>query len=299
MSGKTVQTMSANLSSIAGKRSAKCQSHRAHGVSRLLAPQCNAGVGNPAPGQAGRGHQRDAGSRADEREDRREAGVLGADLGLSGQHIRAERKHLVAQAMTIGEQQELVETDVRDIDLVFQGQWVSVRQRDPERLIVERGLGEACIGYRRCQDRRVEPPLDQFGFEDVRHVFGQPELDLGQTPGDRRQQHGRQVRTDGRNHAEPQWTGQRIDPGPGGLLDQVRRGEQPLGMADDLFARRRDPDGSLGAFEERDPQVVFELADLTAERRLTDMAGFCRATEVAQLGYCHGVSEIADVHQSH
>lgn len=61
------------------KRLAECQPNGAHRGSRLFPSERDPGVGNPTSGQAGCGHQRDAGTCADQGENRGEARVLDGD----------------------------------------------------------------------------------------------------------------------------------------------------------------------------------------------------------------------------
>ena len=41
---------------------------------------------------------------------------------------------------------------------------------------------------------------------------------------------------------------------------------------------------TTGALQQHHAQLVFQLADLTAQRRLADVAGICRTAKVAMLG---------------
>jgi hypothetical protein len=64
------------------------------------------------------------------------------------------------------------------------------------------------------------------------------------------QQDRREIRAEGRDHAEAQRPGQRIAPRRGRLLDLVRQGDQGARLGDDLLAQGRHPDAALGALEQ-------------------------------------------------
>jgi hypothetical protein len=63
-------------------------------------------------------------------------------------------------------------------------------------------------------------------------------------------------------------------------------------VAENLAADRSQVDALVGSFQERDAELFFELANLAAEGRLADVAGFGRAPKVAMLGNCDEITEI-------
>ena len=69
-------------------------------------------------------------------------------------------------------------------------------------------------------------------------------------------------------HADPQRARERIAPLRGDLAQRRGLVEHPLGLLDDLQADRRHRDLGAAAFEERDTEIVLELANGHRQRRL-------------------------------
>ena len=53
---------------------------------------------------------------------------------------------------------------------------------------------------------------------------------------------------------------------------------------------------ALGAMEERDPKLFFELPDLMAERRLAEIQPFGGAAEVERFGQRDDVAKVSQLH---
>ena len=170
--------------------------------------------------------------------------------------------------------------------LIIDGQRMIAGQGDPERLVEQHDFREAAVGGIRCDDRRVDSSVEQLAFKNLRQVLRQAEFDLWQPVAQGRQQGWRQVGTDCRNHAETQWSRQGVEARLGGFLDQVRRRQQGPCLGNDFLVYRRDPDAAFGALEQCHAKLVFQLADLRAECRLTDETGFRRAAKTQVV--CHG-----------
>jgi hypothetical protein len=173
---------------------------------------------------------------------------------------------------------------------------VAPGEGDPERLLEKGDLVQPAVARRRRQNGRVQLARQQPRFQLLGHGLGQVELDLGQAVADRGQQDRREIRAEGRDHAEAQRPGQRIAPRRGRLLDLVRQGDQGARLGDDLLAQGRHPDAALGALEQGRAQLLFELADLGAQGRLAHMAGLGRLAEMAVVGDGDDVPQVADVH---
>jgi hypothetical protein len=67
-------------------------------------------------------------------------------------------------------------------------------------------------------------------------------------------------------------------------------------MGEDAAADGREFDAFVGAFEQRDAQLFFQLANLTAEGGLADVTGFCGAAKVPVLGDGNQILEILKIH---
>ena len=61
-------------------------------------------------------------------------------------------------------------------------------------------------------------------------------------------------------------------------------------------ARFRELYLPLGAVEELDPELFFELPDLMAERRLTQIQALGGPAEVQRLGQCDDVAKMTQLH---
>src|SRR4051812_17703919 len=85
----------------------------------------------------------------------------------------------------------------------------------------------------------------------------------------------------------------------GGLLRDIRL----LEHAARLLEHRRAGDGqrhaALSAVEEPDAELVLELADLLADRRLSDVQALCGASEVQLLCDRDEVPQMAKFHAGH
>jgi len=83
----------------------------------------------------------------------------------------------------------------------------------------------------------------------------------------------------------------------------LRRADGALGLREHLadlvgerLARGRDLDAPLRAMEEREPQLLLELANLLAERRLRDAEPAGGASEVQLLRHGEEVAQVAELH---
>ena len=77
----------------------------------------------------------------------------------------------------------------------------------------------------------------------------------------------------------------------GHLPDEAGLFQHALGLLDDLLAQRRDLYGGLGAFEQRDAQLFFQLLHGDRQRGLRHVAALGGASEVALLGQGYDITE--------
>ncbi|CAM5316237.1 hypothetical protein SALBM311S_08179 [Streptomyces alboniger] len=81
----------------------------------------------------------------------------------------------------------------------------------------------------------------------------------------------------------------------GGLVDVGEDRARPLEVGP---AGLGEVDTARGAVEQLDAEFGLELADLRGERRLGHVEPLGGSTEVALLGHCHVVPQVAQIHMS-
>ena len=149
-------------------------------------------------------------------------------------------------------------------------------------------------------DRRADQAdVDDTGADQPQLLDGRPlvQLDLDvrgggaealHDPGDDRQQR----RAD---EVDPQPAGlPGVDP-PRGLNGAVELCQQLPGVAQERLARRGQLHPPSGAGQQLAAELVLELADLLAQRRLGDVQPGGRAAEVQLLGDGHEVAQLAQL----
>jgi hypothetical protein len=74
--------------------------------------------------------------------------------------------------------------------------------------------------------------------------------------------------------------------------------ENPPRAGHDLPGRRRGRHAPQAPIEQHDAEVILELLDLRAERRLSDVAGLRGMCEVSGVGERNHVAQVLEVHRS-
>ena len=72
--------------------------------------------------------------------------------------------------------------------------------------------------------------------------------------------------------------------------------EHLAGVGGDVLSHRRDVDATVGALEQRNPQLLFQFMDLAGQGRLADETAAGSMAEVQGFAHCHQVFEVAHVH---
>ena len=194
--------------------------------------------------------------------------------GRVARHLRADFQHLVAEAMAVAEQQHGFRLQLLMPDLAARGPRMLARHRHHERFVVQRLQHQALIRHRQRDDRRIQLALAQHFHQPQREIFLQDQGHLRHPIDHGLDQRRQQVRADGVDDAEPQWTRQRVLVLAGDLLDGRGLLQYPFGLVHDLHAKRRHRNLGPAALENRHAQLVFELLDRHRQRRLRDVAGF-------------------------
>ena len=99
-------------------------------------------------------------------------------------------------------------------------------------------------------------------------------------------------------HPEPDRPVQRVARGQGRSLDIVGGADGASGVSDDRLAGVRQPGDAAVAFEYLNAELLLELENLPAQRRLADVAGGGGLAELTEIGDRDEVVKIAQVHRS-
>ena len=205
----------------------------------------------------------------DEMTQRLEAGRLHAGAERSLPRRAAEGKRLVAQAVTLGEQQEGVGIDILDPDRRAPPR-VGLMRKDKKERFFEKVDRRHFVALRLGRDHRaVKRSLAQAREQTVGQVLDKMKGRPRQRHDGVRQRDRQQVGGDGRDHAEPQGPGEWISRGPGRIGDAGRGGERRARLRQHRGRAVADPRAPALAFEQAKAELGFELEDLTAEGRLT------------------------------
>ncbi len=134
------------------------------------------------------------------------------------------------------------------------------------------------------EDCAVETALLDLPQQRLGLVFTPHDVQIGQVFAQRRRHLGQQVRTDGRDDAEPQRAPQRIALLPRRGL-QILDGHQHLPRPrDERLAPLRHPHAAGVALEHLHAERAFDLRHLRAQRGLGDTAGLRGPAEPAEIG---------------
>src|SRR5262245_24841997 len=110
------------------------------------------------------------------------------------------------------------------------------------------------------------------------------------------QQRRKDVQADGHSANQAERSAQRLllfaDSGDGFL--QIL--ENAVAQLQERFARRRDPDPSSDAMENRLAELLFQQKDLAADGRLRDVQFFASGGERARVGYRSDDLELTQIH---
>ncbi len=169
---------------------------------------------------------------------------------------------------------------------------------EEERFVVKldrRQFGVSRVGR---DDRCVEGAVTQAREKPIGQVLHQIEGRVRQRLGESRQGDRQQVGRDGRDDAEAQFAGEGIARRVSGGGHARRGGERRARLRHDR--RRSVADASAAAFavEQAKAEFGLELEDLTAQRRLTDVARRRRAAKMAVVGDRDHIFEVSEVHSS-
>ena len=83
----------------------------------------------------------------------------------------------------------------------------------------------------------------------------------------------------------------------GELLDGGGLFEHALGLGDDLRAQRRDGNLGAAAFKQDHAQFIFQFLDGDRQRRLGDVTGLGRMSEVLRPGHGNNVFQFGQCHK--
>ena len=167
---------------------------------------------------------------------------------------------------------------------------------EEERLVVKLDRRQPGVSRVGRDDRGVEGAVAQARKKPVGQILHQIERRVRQRLGEPRQGDRQQVGRDRRDDAEAQFAGEGIARRISGGAHARRRGERRARLRHD--GRRPVADASAAALpvEQAKAEFRLELEDLTAQRRLTDVAGRRRAAKMAVVGDRDHIFEVSKVH---
>ena len=99
-----------------------------------------------------------------------------------------------------------------------------------------------------------------------------------------------------RGGADPEHPGLSALEGPGPLGERVGVRQQSASSPQEVFALRGELDATPDPVEELDVQLGLERADLTRQRRLTQIQSGARPAESAGVDDAHEGAEVSQVH---
>jgi hypothetical protein len=217
---------------------------------------------------------------------RREAGpATGADedVEVPGRGVPREEEHRLAR--------EVGEAHARTTR-----QPMPLGKNGDERLARDRVDDEARLVHRETDEADVDPAVTQrFGLR-RREQRVQLDVDVGEARAPDAQ-HARQDvevgRGDEPDREPPDFAASRA---LRHALRTLRLRQDLAGVSEERTARGRQLDAALRPVEEHDSELLLELADLLAQRRLRDPHPRGRAAEVQLLRDGDEVAEVAELH---
>ena len=198
--------------------------------------------------------------------------------------------------MARAEQEHVFVFDLFGGDRGLAGQRVFARHGGHKGLVVEWRHGQAGVGKGLGQDGAIDlaaaQHLEQFG----REVFLQHQGHLRRLLDHVAHQVRQQIRADGVDHAQLEWTGQRVFAALGDFFDVGRLVQHVLRLAHDLFTQGRGVDLVGVALKNFDLELFLEFFDGHGQSGLRHKAGFGRFAKVPLTGHGHDVFEFGQGH---
>ena len=199
--------------------------------------------------------------------------------------------------MTLSQQQKGARIDLLDADRDAPALFRVTGKDEEERLVVKLDRHELGVSRVGRDDRCVEGAVAQAREQPVGQILHQIERRLRQRLGEPRQGDRQQVGRDGRDHAEAQFAGEGIARRVCGRAYAGRRGERRARLRHDDRRPVADPSAAALPVEQTKAELRLELEDLTAQRRLTDVASRRRAAKMAMVGDRDHIFEVSKVHR--
>src|ERR1700722_1717218 len=221
-----------------------------------------------------------------------------ADVGAKRRPLRrlAERPRLIAQTMTLSQQKKGARIDLLDADRDSPALFRVTGKDEEKRLVVKLDRRELGVLWAGRDDRCVEGAVAQAREQPVGQILHQIERRLRQRLGEPRQGDRQQVGRDGGDHAEAQFAGEGIARRVRGRAYAGRRGERRARLRHDDRRPVADASAAALAVKQAKAELRLELENLTAQRRLTDVARRRRAAEMAVVGDGDHIFEVPEVH---
>ncbi len=168
---------------------------------------------------------------------------------------------MVAKAVAGAQEEHGLALELFGADLVALRQGMGFGHGHQEGLVVQGGHGQAGIRKRFGQDGAIELTGAQHFQQLDGEILLQHQGHLRDAADGVAHQVRQQVRPDGVDHAQAQRAAQGVLAAFGDFLDGLRLFQHGLGLANDLFAQRRDADFGAATLEQLHVQLVFQLLD--------------------------------------
>ncbi len=143
----------------------------------------------------------------------------------------------------------------------------------------------------------VEPAFAQLAQHDLGLFLDEQELQARKPLANARHDMRQEIRPERRKDAEPHGAGFRILRAPRDLPDLLDLVEHFARALRDLAADFGQQHLARRALDQRDAELVLELANLRRQRRLADEARLGRAAEMLVFGQRNQISEVTEIHR--
>ena len=150
--------------------------------------------------------------------------------------------------------------------------------------------------HRQAHERQIDLFGEHRRRQLIRGVLVHDDLDCGKPGGKRAQALREEVRRDGGQHPEHDPSAHQAAELAHAVARQFHLLQHPLGVDPQQVARGREGHFAFRALKEPFAQLVFQLHDLLAERRLGDMTLLGRAAEIFRAGDGEEVAQLMQLH---
>src|SRR6185437_12258994 len=205
-------------------------------------------------------------------------------------------KRLVAQAVAVFQQQQVLVLEVGQFQRAPSGQRVRIGGGQQERFLEQEFRMQGVVVHGQREDRGVQFAFAQPLYQLRRFLLDQQQFQARKAFADRAEYVRQKVRAEGRKDAKAQAAGFRILVAMRDVSDLLDFVQHLARARHDLLADVGQQDLARRALHQCHAEFVLELLDLGGQGRLADEACLGGAAEVLVVGEGNEVMEIAQVH---